>query len=161
MFAIVFWKLRTRVFELVKRWIRFQFPTVSSITPDELDQWLKSSTKPQPILIDVRSTREFSVSHLQAARSIDLISAHKDLDGMFPKESPIVVYCSVGYRSAKVAQRLQQQGYLNVFNLEGSIFQWVNEERPVYSDEHVTTIVHPYNTLWGTLLDPDHRSELH
>jgi rhodanese-related sulfurtransferase len=160
-FASVFWKLRTRAFELIKRSIRLRFPTVPSITPDELEQWLKSSTQPQPILIDVRSTLEFSVSHLQTARSIDLTSAHEDFAGMFPKESPIVVYCSVGYRSAKFAQRLQQQGYSNVFNLEGSIFQWVNEERPVYSNDHVTTIVHPYNKLWGTLLDPDHRSGVH
>ena len=43
-------------------------------------------------------------------------------------------------------------GYADVWNLEGSIFQWANGGRPVYRDGRPVEAVHPYNTLWGTLL---------
>ena len=63
-----------------------------------------------------------------------------------------MVYCSVGYRSAKVAQQLQQKGYKNVFNLNGGIFQWANQGKPIFKDKHPVKVVHPYNFFWGKLL---------
>ena len=51
------------------------------------------------------------------------------------KDAPIVTYCSVGYRSGKMAERLQAAGYTNVRNLEGSIFKWANEHRPLVRGE--------------------------
>lgn len=42
-------------------------------------------------------------------------------------DSHIVVYCSVSYRSSILARRLQDMGFTNVYNLEGSIFKWANE----------------------------------
>ena len=69
-----------------------------------------------------------------------------------PLNTRIVVYCSVGYRSAKVAQQLQRAGYENVFNLSGGIFQWVNRGKPIFKDNRQVEIVHPYNFIWGKLL---------
>lgn len=45
-----------------------------------------------------------------------------------------------------------------IYNLEGSIFKWVNENRPIIdSDGAPTQFVHPYNAFFGKLLDPSHR----
>ncbi len=48
------------------------------------------------------------------------------------EESKVVVYCSVGYRSEKIAEKLKAAGYKNVFNLYGGIFEWENQNLPVY-----------------------------
>ena len=42
---------------------------------------------------------------------------------------------------------------LDIYNLEGGIFQWVYEQREIVNDkgERVNT-VHPYSSFWGKLL---------
>jgi hypothetical protein len=74
-------------------------------------------------------------------------------------DAPIVVYCSVGYRSARIAERLREQGFTNASNLEGSIFRWANEGRPVYRDSTEVDAVHPYDRTWGTLLDDRYHAD--
>ena len=41
----------------------------------------------------------------------------------------------------------------NVFNLEGSLFKWANEGRPVYRGSERVQEVHPFDEDWGELLD--------
>jgi predicted sulfurtransferase len=69
-----------------------------------------------------------------------------------PKDTPIIVYCSVGYRSEKVAEQIIAAGYTQVSNLYGGIFEWVNEEQPVYDTKGKTQKVHAYNKVWGVWL---------
>ena len=43
---------------------------------------------------------------------------------------------------------------LDLYNLEGSLFQWANENRELITcSGHKTKFVHPYNAVWGKLLD--------
>ncbi|MGH7937844.1 MAG: rhodanese-like domain-containing protein, partial [Bryobacteraceae bacterium] len=76
------------------------------------------------------------------------------------KDATIVTYCSVGYRSAGMARRLHAAGFTRVQNLEGSIFEWANEHRPLVHDGKAATQVHPYDALWGRLLQPEVRAPL-
>ena len=73
------------------------------------------------------------------------------------RSNVIVLYCSAGVRSCSAAASLIRSGLENVFNLQGSIFQWANERRPVIRDGKAVNVVHPYDHRWGVLLD----SELH
>jgi hypothetical protein len=77
-----------------------------------------------------------------------------------PKETPIVTYCAVGYRSGALATKLREAGFTSVRNLEGSIFQWANEHRPLVRGDEPVTTVHPYSSLWGRLLIDDARAPL-
>ena len=43
--------------------------------------------------------------------------------------------------------------YTNVRNLDGSIFQWANEGRPLVRGNQRVQDVHPYDENWGRLLD--------
>ena len=148
---------RSLAFKIIKRLISREYPSVASLTTKELAQWLDTSSKQKPILLDARSEAEYELSHLQQAERID--PYHPNLETIaISKNTPIVVYCSVGYRSARIAQQLQQAGFSKVYNLEGSIFQWANEQRPVYKNNSPTTKVHPYNKLWGQLLNPRFRA---
>ena len=138
--------------------IRHQFPDVPRIQTNGLAGWLADRQRPEPVLLDVREPTEFAVSHLADARQVEPGADPGTL--RLPKDQPIVTYCSVGYRSADFAQRLRRAGYTNVHNLEGSIFQWANEGRPLVQDGHGAARVHPYNKIWGLLLDPARRAEV-
>ena len=76
------------------------------------------------------------------------------------KDAPIVTCCAVGYRSGAMAHRLRAAGYTQVQNLEGSIFQWANEHRPLVDGGERVTKVHPYTQGWGRLLAPEVRAAL-
>ena len=137
---------------------RHKFPTVQDIQTRGLAAWLNDPQRPQPVLLDVREPAEFDVSHLAHARRVEPGADPTTLD--LPKDQPIVTYCSVGYRSADYAQQLQKAGYTNVRNLQGSIFQWANEGRPVYKDGGQADKVHPFNATWGKLLKPSLRADV-
>ena len=98
------------------------------------------------------------MSHLRDAVRIDPSRPSLRPLKSLAKNDPIVVYCSVGYRSARLAHWLAGQGYTNVRNLAGSIFQWANEDRPVFRDDRPTTEVHPYDRRWGLLLESRYRA---
>jgi rhodanese-related sulfurtransferase len=152
-----FWLGRSLFFKLLKRLTAVKFPNVQWITTKELAQWLQDSVKPQPIILDARSQVEYAVSHLQQAQHIDPIAPDLTQFREISLDTPIVVYCSVGYRSAGVAQQLTQAGFSHVYNLEGSLFQWANEGRPIFKEDCPTQFVHPYNAIWGKLLKSRYR----
>jgi len=73
-----------------------------------------------------------------------------DLLNEVPKDTPIVVYCSIGYRSEKIGEKIQKLGFTKVYNLYGSIFEWVNQDNPVVdSNNKPTDKVHTYNKKWS------------
>lgn len=138
--------------------IQQRFPEVHAITTDELAAGFARLEARRAVLVDARSAAEFAVSHLPAARRIDPdadpVAALVDVE----RSRPIVVYCAVGYRSARVASRLQAAGYLDVSNLRGSIFRWAEEGRPLVRDGRAVREVHPYDAYWGRLLRPELRA---
>ncbi|NNL66826.1 MAG: rhodanese-like domain-containing protein, partial [Myxococcales bacterium] len=70
-----------------------------------------------------------------------------------PAEARVVVYCSVGYRSGAIAKRLGERGVERVYNLEGGIFLWANQGRPVVRAGQPVREVHPYGGGWARYLD--------
>ena len=72
----------------------------------------------------------------------------------------VVAYCSVGYRSSAFVDKMQRyiadtqdNKTYNIYNLEGSIFKWANEQRNMVDrSNNVTPFVHPYNIVWGKLV---------
>lgn len=140
---------RRVAWEIVTRSIASAFPEVPTISAEAL-----AASLPAPVLLDVRAPEEFATSHLPGAIHAAPGGPLPDL----PRDTTIVVYCSVGYRSARLAQRLSDAGYTDVRNLEGSIFRWANEGRPLVHAGQPTTRVHPYSRWWGLLLRADRRA---
>ena len=145
---------------VVKQQIRTAFPDVQSLSTDELAAWLADADRPAPLLLDVRAEAEYAVSHLAGARHLAPEATPFSALASVPKDAPLVTYCSVGYRSAAMAARLREAGFTNVRNLEGSIFAWANEGRPVYRAGVAVPEVHPYDARWGLLLDKARRAPL-
>ena len=129
-----------------------KFPQVPQLSVPALHTWLADSHKVQPLLLDVRAKVEYDVSHLHHARWINTNeSVAKEMGGI-KHDQPIVVYCSVGYRSSAYCAQLMNDGFTDVHDLKGSIFQWANAGLPVYRDGTIAHHVHPYNRHWGQLL---------
>ena len=124
--------------------------TVPLIHPKTLD----SLTQQRPVvLLDARSPNEFAVSHLPGARFVDYDRFKLDDVQDVPKDTDIVVYCAVGYRSERVGERLQDAGYRHVQNLYGGIFEWKNQGLEVVNLQgRPTDSVHTYNRRWSKWL---------
>jgi rhodanese-related sulfurtransferase len=133
-------------------WIQRDWPGVPQMTSGELAGRL--GAKEMPLLVDTRTREEYAVSHLPGARWAETPAQVREVLREVPAQRPVVLYCSVGVRSSKVAADLIKDGRGNVFNLRGSIFQWANEGRPVERDGRPVSGVHPYNRKWGALLEP-------
>ena len=105
------------------------------------------------LVLDAREPNEFAVSHLAGA--IPVGYKHLDLRALdkVAKDKPIVVYCSVGYRSQKVTQALEKQGFTRVRNVYGGIFEWVNRGYPVVDATGPTESVHAFSHSWGRWLE--------
>ncbi|HEY1062637.1 MAG TPA: rhodanese-like domain-containing protein [Daejeonella sp.] len=119
--------------------------TVPLIT---IDEFIKTD-KYNLYILDTREEDEFMVSHLKNARHVGnfWFDMRKVYD--IPKNSTVVVYCSVGIRSEKIGEKLIAAGYKNVLNLYGGIFEWVNQGHPVYKQNGVQTAeIHTYNNTW-------------
>jgi rhodanese-related sulfurtransferase len=142
----------------MKAVVRDRFPDAPQISTADLAAWLADETLPQPILLDVRTATEFEISHLRGAHLAgDVQAAQRVLEGA-NKDAAIIAYCSVGYRSSQLVERLRAAGFSNVSSLEGSIFQWANEGRAVYRDDVRVEFVHPFDDEWGRLLKPSLRA---
>ncbi len=106
------------------------------------------------IILDAREKEEYDISHIKGAQYIGYNNLEKKKLKSIPKDAKIVVYCSVGYRSEKIGERLKKMGYTDVHNLYGSIFEWVNRGNPVVDkNEEVTKQVHTYNKKWSQWVD--------
>lgn len=132
------------------------YKQVSHITAQRLSEMDDDSY----LVFDVREADEFAVSHLEGAIWVDPDmnpDAFYSAYGAQASGKMIVLYCSVGVRSTRLAQRLlsTQSGEdaAPIYNLENGIFGWHNESRPLSAQNGATDFVHPYNRLWGRMVN--------
>ncbi len=105
------------------------------------------------IFLDAREKSEYEVSHIKGAIWVGYDTFSMRYLSSIAKDAKIVVYCSVGYRSEKITQKLNAKGYKNVSNLYGGLFEWSNEKKPMVNNAgEQTTNIHPYDKQWGKWL---------
>ena len=119
---------------------------------EEIDIW-DAKKMDSAIFIDSREQAEYEVSHIPKAIWVGYENPMLDSLERLDKETPLIIYCSVGYRSEKISLQLEKKGFKKVYNLYGGIFEWVNQGNEVVDNEGKTTDkVHAYNLLWGVWL---------
>ena len=127
---------------------KFNDESVPYITMEEIKEH-------EVTLLDTRTKSEFEVSHLKGAVWVGYRTFNIDsIVNSFPqKNTPIVVYCSIGVRSEDIGEQLIKAGYRDVKNLYGGIFAWKNKGNPVYNlNKKETDSIHAFSKQWGKLL---------
>lgn len=76
-----------------------------------------------PLLVDVREPGEFLIGHIPGAVNIPLRSLTDRLDEI-PRDRPVVLYCSTGYRTGIGVMALHMLGYDNVKGYPPSYQGW-------------------------------------
>src|ERR1700694_1256888 len=77
------------------------------------------------ILVDVREESEYAKDHLPGAIHLGKGIIERDIEERVPElNTPVVLYCGGGYRSALAADNLQKMGYSNVLSMDGGIREW-------------------------------------
>lgn len=106
------------------------------------------------IIIDVREKAEYDISHISHAMNFPFKKFKTEQISHISKDKKLVIYCSVGYRSEKIAEKLIKNGYTHIYNLYGGIFEWVNRGYVVKDkNQNSTKKIHVYSRSWGIWLE--------
>ena len=147
---------------LISALVEKKFPEVKNISTNDLGEKLKSDDK-SIVLVDTRKEEEYNVSFIKGAKFLEFPLTEDALTKFVDTNVPdgteeIICYCSVGYRSSVVAIALlttlveKKREDIKIYNLEGSMFKWVNEGRPVTNmNSDTVCYAHPYSYMWGIL----------
>lgn len=107
------------------------------------------------VILDAREKEEFEVSHLPNAIYVGYkeFSVEKLTELIPDHNQTIAVYCSIGVRSENIAEKIKKQGYHNVRNIYGGIFEWSNKELPLMDYiGNRTNRVHTFSKEWANYL---------
>jgi rhodanese-related sulfurtransferase len=86
------------------------------------------------VLVDVREESEYAKDHLPGAIHLGKGIIERDIEERVPElNTPVVLYCGGGYRSALAADNLQKMGYSNVLSMNGGIRGWREKHFPLTS----------------------------
>ena len=84
------------------------------------------------VFVDVREESEFAKDHLPGAIHLGKGVIERDIEARVPKlDTPLVLYCGGGFRSALAADNLQKMGYTNVISMDGGIRDWREKGYPL------------------------------
>lgn len=100
------------------------------IPPRELKRWLDEGRNIR--LLDTRNDYEVSLGRFKGAEHLDIESfrAFPERVNKLPsaiKNRPVLLYCTGGIRCEKAAPLLQQNGFQEVYQLEGGILKYFEE----------------------------------
>jgi rhodanese-related sulfurtransferase len=86
-------------------------------------------------LVDVREESEYAADHLPRAIHLGKGVIERDIETRVPDlDTPLVLYCGGGFRSALAADNLQKMGYRNVLSMDGGIRGWREKNFPLTRD---------------------------
>lgn len=145
--------------------IKDNFPRAKAMTTEELAT--KLANDDTILVLDVRGEPEHKISklHATAIRFDDGSGSLDEIQRLMHEKNKntVVCYCSIGYRSSKLAQRIVDSGQfdsIGVYNLQGGLFQWANDKRELVCVDAEGNVIkaegaHPYNATFGQMLAPE------
>ena len=101
--------------------------TIEVVAPKAMYEILLKDPSAQ--LVDVRTKDEFAVSHLKDAQNICVTdNDFKQKVAFLDRSKPVYVYCKKGGRSAQASKILKQMGFTKIFDLQGGITNWEQQQ---------------------------------
>lgn len=93
-------------------------------------QQISAMTDDSYLLVDMRSEIAYSNGHIPQAV---LLSENSD---KLPKDKTIIIYCTIGRESIKLAEKLRENGY-DAYSLSGGYMAWLKENFEKLSNEEI------------------------
>jgi len=121
------------------------FSSVKVLSPEKAMALAESKNL---VIVDVRQENEMRISVLPGAITQKKFLGHI---GEY-KNKTIMVYCTIGYRSGKFAQKMKDMD-IDVYNLKGGILAWALEGGKVYDSSGIIRRIHVYGKKWKYVPD--------
>jgi rhodanese-related sulfurtransferase len=97
----------------------------ASATNLDAAEFQAKSSEQGVVVLDVRTSGEFTAGHIANAINIDVEGMTFDGDiKSLDKDAPYAVYCQSGRRSVIAVDKLKAAGFTNLFNLANGIQDW-------------------------------------
>lgn len=130
---------KRRVGEMYEQY-KQSFPEVADLSPEQVFKLMK---RMEVIFVDVRSSEEQTVSMIAGA-----LGHEKFLENPDPyKKRTVIGYCTISYRSGKLANKLRKRG-IRMINLRGGLLAWLHAGGQVHRDGIPVRKVHVYGRKW-------------
>lgn len=114
-----------------------------AISPVEFQEKIRTADAQ---LIDVRSEGEFSDGGIQGATNINWNGGNfEQRVASLDKNKPVFVYCLSGGRSGSAANKLNEMGFKEVYNLDGGLVRWRAEIKTAASAPAGGMTMNDYN----------------
>lgn len=103
---------------------------VALVSQHEAVQLLNHS---QAVIIDIRSSDHFQKGHISDSVNIQFSELQKPPLTRLQKFKgrPVIAVCEMGHQSEKAAQILVEEGFEQVYNLQGGMSDWQAKNMPV------------------------------
>ncbi|MGD9309723.1 MAG: rhodanese-like domain-containing protein [Desulfosarcina sp.] len=119
---------------------RKHFPQVEEIEPRAAIDFLEAT---DVVFLDVRKTEEQQVSMIPGA-----ITKETFMDNLERyRGKRIIAYCTISYRSGKLAAKIGRNG-ISVVNLKAGLLGWVHAGGPLVRQQQPVQQLHVYGRKW-------------
>ena len=119
---------------------REDFPGIEEIDPERA---LKLLEDLDVVFVDVRKPEEQAVSMIPGAVTSEVFLADTERF----RGQRIIAYCTISYRSGKLAAKLNRKG-ITMVNLKGGLLGWVHAGGPLVRGNLPVTVLHVYGRKW-------------
>jgi rhodanese-related sulfurtransferase len=104
---------------------------VQNVKADEFDTKRKADTN-STVVLDVRTKEEYQKGHIPGSVLIDFTAEDFEQKvAKLDKDKTYLVHCASGGRSARACKKMEQLGFIKLYNLEGGMAAWEKAGKPV------------------------------
>lgn len=114
---------------LVDAEIGFKLPIITCRQLRELQA--NKSDNQKLYVLDAREGKEYAISHIEGARCIGLKKFSVETVWTYNRKATIVIYSLTGEQGESIGLQMREMGFKNVYNLYGSLVEWVNQGLPI------------------------------
>ncbi|OGT58949.1 MAG: hypothetical protein A3F14_00510 [Gammaproteobacteria bacterium RIFCSPHIGHO2_12_FULL_43_28] len=120
-------KLKKEIITLRKPEIKPQAQKAPQLAPEKFKQWLDENR--DIIVLDTRNDYEIEFGSFKNSIHLNLkhFTDFAKVSSQVAKEKPIVMFCTGGIRCEKAALHMINEGYKDVYQLQGGILNYFSE----------------------------------
>ena len=106
--------------------------SAANVTHANAAEAAKLIAEKKVVVIDVRTSSEFSRGHIEGAKLISISSADfKEKLDQLDKNQTYLVHCASGVRSTRALKTFNSLGFKSIVHLDGGMDAWIKAGQPV------------------------------